>query len=280
MTDHLYITWPEVYERLKGAPGGRLYGIPRGGQIVAGLTGRAVDRIEDADVLVDDIVDSGRTRKEWAKYKLPFWSLVDKIAEGVTPWVHFPWEREPDVDVEHNVVRLLEMLGEDPNRDGLRDTPRRVIKSLRDLTSGYRQDPQEILARVFDVDHDALITLDHIEFTSLCEHHMLPFFGHAHIGYIPRAGRGVVGISKLARLVDCFARRLQVQERMTRQVAEAIQGKLDPVGVAVVIEAKHHCVCARGVGKQNSMMRTSTMLGVMREAHEARAEFLQIIQGG
>lgn len=278
--EYRHFTWGEIYQRLQKAPAGKLYGIPRGGQIVAGLTGRAVDRAADADAIVDDILDSGRTAAKWAReYGKPLWMLVDKQAEGIKEWVTFPWDADPLADPQENVVRLLEFLGEDPRRDGLLDTPRRVVKSLQDLTAGYRQDPQDILARVFDVDHDELITLDHIEFTSLCEHHMLPFMGHAHVGYIPRVGRGIVGISKLARLVDCFARRLQVQERMTRQIADAIQKRLDPVGVAVVVEARHLCVCARGVGKQNSVMRTSAMLGALRDNSAARAEFFGVVHG-
>jgi GTP cyclohydrolase I len=150
---------------------------------------------------------------------------------------------------------------------------------LIEMTAGYKQDPAKILSRIFRVEHDELITLDHIEFTSMCEHHMMIFAGQVHVGYIPAPRKGVVGISKIARLVDCYAKRLQVQERMTQQIAGAIQDHLEPLGVAVVIEARHYCVCARGVGKQSSIMRTSSMLGVMRDKPEARAEFLKIIKG-
>lgn len=272
------MTWSEVYERLKTAPPGKLYGVPRGGQVVAGLTGRAVDTIEEADAIVDDIVDSGATRGRYANTGKPFWALVDKTgADADVGWVVFPWEGSQEQSVEDNVLRLLQFIGEDAARDGLRDTPKRVVKALREMTVGYKQDPKEILGRVFEDNHDQLVTLDHIEFVSMCEHHMMAFMGQVHVGYIPR--KNIAGISKLARLVDCFARRLQVQERMTRQVAEAIQQHLDPVGVAVVVEARHSCVCARGVGKQSSVMRTSAMLGAFRDKPEARAEFLKIVGG-
>lgn len=181
---------------------------------------------------------------------------------------------------EDAVKALLCDVGEDPGRDGLLDTPRRVVKALREMTTGYKQEPREILGRVFSDDHDQLVTLDHIEFVSLCEHHMMAFMGQAHVGYIPGPGRGVVGISKLARLVDCFARRLQVQERMTRQIAQALHEHLQPLGVAVITEARHSCVCARGVGKQSSMMRTSVMLGVFRDKPGVRAEFMGLIDRG
>jgi GTP cyclohydrolase I len=177
---------------------------------------------------------------------------------------------------EMQVQRLLLSLGEDPTRDGLKDTPARVVRALQEMTSGYRQDPKEILGRVFKDEHDELVTLDHIEFYSLCEHHLQVFSGHVHIGYIP-GKRGIVGISKLARLVDCFARRLQVQERLTRQIAEAINTNLKPRGVGVVIEAQHLCCRARGIRKQSSVMRTSVMTGMLRQSHAARAEFLQLV---
>lgn len=182
-------------------------------------------------------------------------------------------------DAAQSVSLLLRFLGEDPARDGLLKTPARVVKALQDLTVGYRMSPKEILGTTFAVDHDELVTLDHIEFTSMCEHHLMVFSGQVHVGYIP-AGQGVVGISKLARLVDCFARRLQVQERMTNQIAQAIQEHLTPKGVAVVVEARHFCVCARGVGKQSSVMRTSAMLGAFHFKPEARAEFLALVKGG
>jgi GTP cyclohydrolase IA len=168
---------------------------------------------------------------------------------------------------------LLIGVGEDPERDGLLGTPVRVRKSLEVLTEGYRLDPRDVVGdAVFEVEYDELVLVRDVEVYSLCEHHLLPFFGKAHIGYLPR-GR-VVGLSKLPRLLDVFARRLQVQERLTRQIAACIQELLDPAGVGVVIEASHLCMMMRGVEKQQSTTRTSTLLGRLREDDRARAEFL------
>jgi GTP cyclohydrolase I len=171
---------------------------------------------------------------------------------------------------------LLLGVGEDPTRDGLVDTPRRVRKSMELLTQGYRLDPRDVVGdALFEVEYDELVLVRDIELYSLCEHHLLPFFGKAHIGYLPRGK--VVGLSKLPRLVDVFARRLQVQERMTRQIAECIQELLDPAGVGVIIEASHLCMMMRGVEKQQSTTRTSTLLGAFRDDDRARAEFLALV---
>ena len=171
---------------------------------------------------------------------------------------------------------LLVGVGEDPTRDGLIDTPRRVRKSMEILTQGYHLDPREVVGdALFDVEYDELVLVRDIELYSLCEHHLLPFFGKAHIGYLPRGK--VVGLSKIPRLLDVFARRLQVQERLTRQVAECIQEILNPAGIGVVIEASHLCMMMRGVEKQQSTTRTSTLLGTLREDDRARAEFLALI---
>jgi GTP cyclohydrolase I len=174
------------------------------------------------------------------------------------------------------VVSILNYIGEDCWREGLRDTPARVVKAWKEMTVGYSQDPAEILARDFDGGgYDEVICVPNIELYSTCEHHMIPFHGVAHVAYLPR--KRVVGLSKLARLVDCFARRLQIQEQLTMQVADAIQTHLDPRGVAVVVEAKHMCMCARGVGKQKSSMVTSAMRGVFRQP-AARAEFFKLVE--
>ena len=177
-----------------------------------------------------------------------------------------------------NLIRqLLEELGEDTQREGLRDTPARVERSLRFLCSGYRQDPQEIIRNaIFSEECNHMIIVRDIEVYSLCEHHMLPFFGRCHIGYIPKGK--VFGVSKLARLVDCFARRLQVQERLTQQVARIIRESVDAEGVGVVIEAQHLCMMMRGVEKQNSRMVTSSILGSFHNSPATRTEFLTLIQ--
>jgi GTP cyclohydrolase I len=170
---------------------------------------------------------------------------------------------------------ILSRLGEDPGRDGLVATPGRVEKSMAFLTKGYDEDPTKILhGALFDVDYDEMVIVKDIEMFSLCEHHMLPFFGKVHIAYIPKGK--VLGLSKLARLVEVFARRLQVQERLTVQIAESIEQAIRPLGVGVVIEARHLCMMMRGVEKQHSATVTSSMLGAFR-AQQTRQEFLSLI---
>ncbi|RPI10236.1 MAG: GTP cyclohydrolase I FolE [Zetaproteobacteria bacterium] len=174
------------------------------------------------------------------------------------------------------IADLLKEIGEDPHREGLLKTPERVASAYAYLTSGYRRTVEEVLNEaVFTEDYDEMVVVKDIEVYSLCEHHLLPFFGKAHIAYLP-AGK-IVGLSKLARLVDMFARRLQVQERLTTQIAGALQEALQPTGVAVVIEASHFCMMMRGVEKQNSKAITSCMLGAFRDSRMTREEFLQLI---
>jgi len=174
---------------------------------------------------------------------------------------------------EEAVATLLRFIGEEPERDGLRDTPARVVKAWREMTAGYDDDPAEILSRTFEESSDEMIILRGISFFSTCEHHMLPFYGQAVVGYLP--GK-VVGISKLARLVTCFARRLQIQERMTRQIAEAIETHLDARGVGVVLRAHHLCMGCRGVRQEETEMVTSSMLGTLRSDPTTRGEFLRL----
>jgi GTP cyclohydrolase I len=175
---------------------------------------------------------------------------------------------------ERIVEQMLEFIGEEPSRDGLRDTPRRVVKSWGELFKGYSMDVKSVFT-VFDESHDEMVVLRNIEFFSTCEHHMLPFFGKAHVGYLPDGK--IVGISKLARLVEVFSRRLQVQERLGWQVSSSIMQELMPKGCGVVLEAQHLCMVARGVNKQNSVMVTSAMQGVFRSDPAIRAEFLSAI---
>ena len=175
-------------------------------------------------------------------------------------------------DIRH----ILTELGEDPSRDGLVKTPQRVDSALRYLTSGYKKDADQILnGAMFDVAYDEMVIVKHIEVFSLCEHHLLPFFGKCHVAYIPNGK--VIGLSKIPRLVDMYARRLQVQERLTMQVAETINSKIKPKGVAVVIEAQHLCMIMRGVEKQNSIAVTSSMLGDFKDNQNTRNEFLNLI---
>jgi GTP cyclohydrolase I len=176
------------------------------------------------------------------------------------------------------VRAMIVQLGEDPGREGLRRTPERFEKALRYLTSGYRQDPEKILnGAMFSVGYDEMVVVKDIEVYSLCEHHLLPFFGKCHVAYIPN--KKVVGLSKIARLVNMYARRLQIQERLTSQIAKTIEDKLDPQGVGVIIEARHLCMVMRGVEKQNSAAVTSAMLGVFRENKQTRDEFLSLVRG-
>ncbi len=171
---------------------------------------------------------------------------------------------------------LLSLIGEDPTREGLAKTPERAAKALAFLTSGYEADLQDIInGATFESESDEMVVVKDIEFHSLCEHHMLPFSGRCHVAYIPN-GR-VLGLSKFARIIDMYARRLQIQEHMTRNIADAIRQVTDAQGVGVVIEAKHMCMMMRGVEKQNSLMRTSVMLGTMRNSQAARNEFLTLI---
>ena len=178
---------------------------------------------------------------------------------------------------EELMRELLVRLGEDPRRDGLLDTPERMVKAMQYLTKGYQEDPEKILREaLFDVDYDEMVIVKDIEMFSLCEHHLLPFFGKVHVAYIPN--KKVIGLSKIPRLIDVFARRLQVQERLTVQIAEAIQNAIQPQGVGVVVEARHLCMMMRGVEKQHSAAVTSSMLGVFRDEQETRQEFLALIR--
>lgn len=173
--------------------------------------------------------------------------------------------------------RILLEIGEDPDRDGLQRTPERAGKALAELTKGYRMDAGQVLnGALFEVSYDEMVIVKDIEMFSLCEHHLLPFFGKVHVAYIPR--KKVIGLSKVARVVEMFARRLQVQERLTKQIADTIQEAIDPAGVGVVIEARHLCMMMRGIEKQHSSAVTSAMVGAFRDNLQTREEFLSLIQ--
>ena len=179
--------------------------------------------------------------------------------------------------MQDNIRQLLAELGEDPSREGLLDTPKRVEKALRFLTGGYAANVDEIVNNaLFTVDYNEMVIVKDIDFYSLCEHHMLPFFGKCHVAYIPNGK--VIGLSKIPRIVDIFARRLQVQERLTNQIAATINEKIQPLGVAVVTEAAHLCMSMRGVEKQNSVATASAMLGAFRNDARTRSEFLELIR--
>lgn len=179
--------------------------------------------------------------------------------------------------LESTIRQLLTQMGEDPDRSGLKETPKRVAKSLSFLTRGYQQDVDALLnGALFPIEYDEMVIVKDIDFFSLCEHHLLPFFGKCHVGYIPR--KHVVGLSKIPRIVDAFSRRLQVQERLTVQIAQTLQKKLNPHGVGVVMEARHLCMSMRGVERQNTIAVTSEMQGVFRKQQQTREEFLKLIR--
>jgi GTP cyclohydrolase I len=179
--------------------------------------------------------------------------------------------------IAYHVREMIKLIGEDPNREGLRKTPERFEKALKFLTSGYHQNAEHILnGATFSVCYDEMVLVKDIEFFSLCEHHLLPFFGKAHVAYLP--SKRVIGLSKIARLVNMFARRLQIQERMTSQIAKAIEEKIAPQGVGVIIEARHLCMQMRGVEKQHGQAVTSAMLGEFRNNKQTRDEFLSLVR--
>lgn len=285
-----------LWDRHRHNPPRYLYGVPRGGSVAALLVAQAARGVSNSapvlldapttcgdTLVVDDIAGTGRTMAGYfrqgyrtdALFRCP--ATPFDYAPGAPTlhgWATFPWETKEGTGAEDVVVRLLQYIGEDPTRDGLVDTPRRVLKAWKELTRGYDQDPKDILGVCFDQPHDELIMLRDIEFHSTCEHHLLPFYGTATVGYIP--DMKVVGISKLARLVECYGRRLQIQERMCSQIAKAVMEHLAPLGVGVVLNAKHMCMGCRGVVKPDATMVTSVMLGRLRDSAQARGEFLTL----
>jgi len=274
------VTWEEIYlkiETLKNSlntNSDKIYGIPRGGQVIAGLTGMAVDTPEEATIIIDDLYDSGNTYNKWLE-KYPdkeFVFLFNKKFEYQNTWLEFPWEESGEKEVEENVVRLLEYFGEDVNREGLKETPKRFVKFFDEFLN-----PPKWNCTTFDSEgYDEMIVQSNIPFHSLCEHHIAPFFGEGFIAYIPN--KKIVGLSKLARCLESFSRKLQNQERITNEVAEFLQKELNPLGIAVVLRAKHMCMEMRGVKKHDTYTTTSKMMGVFKDDINARQEFLNLIK--
>lgn len=266
-----------------------VYGIPRGGVPVGLMVAEAIglEVVESHEttystLVVDDLVDSGATAKRWTGKHGCFDALYRK---GISPpqyapeatehnaWLVFPWETNDDSNGPEDAVRrILQHIGEDPNRDGLVNTPGRVVRAMRELTVGYEQTAEDVLTTTFDVNCDEMVVMSGIEFSSMCEHHMLPFYGHATVGYVPDGP--IVGLSKLARLVEVYARRLQVQERMTEQISDAMSRILKPKGAGVIITAAHSCMGVRGVKKPTALTTTASVVGLIKSDPMARAEFL------
>lgn len=264
----------------------RCYPIPRGGIPAAYALGSTfglllVDDPAEADFFFDDIIDSGATLEKWCGMfpGRPFLALVDKTDPSCKykdDWIVFPWEGDAATSISDHIVRLLQFVGENPERGGLLETPSRVAKAWQHWCNGYDKNPADIL-KVFEdgaEGYDEMVVVKDIPIYSHCEHHLAPIFGTATIAYIPD-GR-IVGLSKLSRLADLFARRLQVQERLTSQIADALQEHLKPKGVGVVVRARHLCMESRGVCQQGHHTITSALRGVLREDPAARAEFMEL----
>ena len=258
-----------------------VYGVPRGGTPLAVYVADKLKipvigtlPVTETCLIVDDLIDSGRTRERFSTFD--FESLIDKKIDGLDgEWIEF-WYEVGEKPIEDNIVRILQYIGEDPKREGLKETPERIIASYAELFKGYKEEPKDVIKTFDCADYDQIILAKDIELYSFCEHHMLPFFGKCHIAYIPN-GR-VVGVSKLARLMDVFARRLQIQERLTQQIGQALQDALQPRGVAVIIEAQHFCMLCRGVQKQDSKMVTSFVSGLFMDEPKAKAELMMLIK--
>lgn len=287
-----YLSWEEVFQRLAEIDESKniVYGIPKGGMIASAFLqyAKITHDPAKATIILDDISDSGKTMDIYrSRYpdKLCY-ALIDRNMDEEDFirfkdfWIIFPWERdhpgEQDDTIQQNITRQLQFIGEDITREGLIDTPRRVEKMYGEIFKGYRQKPEDILTTFDAAGYDEIILLKDVELYSMCEHHVLPFFGKAHVAYIPQDR--IVGISKLARLVDLYSKRLQIQERIGEQVTSSIMSLLNAKGAACIIEATHMCMRMRGVEKQNSVMVTSSMKGIFLNNPAARQELLQLIK--
>jgi GTP cyclohydrolase I len=261
-----------------------VYAVPRGGipaalAVAQHLPLVLVERTDQAEIVVDDLIDSGDTERRIAdECPLPFYALIDKRNDLFYrgQWVVFPWEANAESSIEDNIKRILQYVGEDADRGGLLETPARVAKAWKFWCSGYDMKPEDVLKTFEDGAEgvDEMVVVKDIPFYTHCEHHMAPFFGTATIAYLPDAK--IVGLSKLSRLLQIYARRLQVQERLGCQVADAIMEHLGAKGCGVVIKARHLCMESRGVCQQGHHTVTSALRGAFKEEAATRAEFLQL----
>lgn len=268
----------------------KLFGVPRGGvPVVLGLVGALTERHgmlavitgdpSEADYIIDDIVDSGATKERYTALHphARFMALVEQGDYADGQWIVFPWEATAEASAEDIFTRLLQFIGEDSTRGGLLETPSRAARAWRHWCSGYGQDPALVL-KVFQdgaESYDQMVTVKDIPLYSHCEHHLAPIFGTATISYIPDGK--IVGLSKLSRLVDMYARRLQVQERLTNQIADAINTHLNPKGVGVFIKARHMCMESRGICQQGHHTITTALRGAIKDHPEARSEFMLLV---
>ena len=270
-----------------------IYGIPRGGVPLAVALSLQfgipiVEKPEDGTIIVDDIIDSGKTRNKYPNHD--FICLHMKadadisacsgrtyaVHKDVNDWIVYFWEKDTKGSIEDTIIRQIQCIGDNPNREGLLETPKRIINAWVELYAGYKQDPAKLFKTFAADGYDQMVLLKDIEVFSTCEHHMLPFFGKAHVAYIP--DKKVIGISKLARLVDIFARRLQIQERLGEQITTTLMQYLKPQGTACIIEATHLCMRMRGCSKQHSIMTTSSLKGVFLDNAAARSELMGLIK--
>ena len=293
VVDHLRVSTAmidlskQIKDQFDGKETLKIYPIPIGGIPVSYLLKAFladkfyvvfVDRPEESDLFVDVVENSGSTRRDYESRfpERPFFTLFFK--RDKTRWLIFPWE-EVGKNVAGDIpTQLLKFIGENPDREGLRETPRRFLQAWRYWTSGYGVDPVSVLKGFEDgsENYDAMVFQGAIPIHSICEHHLAPFFGVAHIGYIPDGK--IIGLSKFSRLVEVFARRLQVQERLTQQIAHALFDHLKPKGVGVVLRCRHSCMESRGIEKSGSMTYTSSLVGCMKEEENARSEFLRFVE--
>ena len=255
--------------------------VPRGGipaalavQQFLSIPSTLVYNVFEAHVVFDDLIDTGATMERFKD--VPFHALIDKREAYIGQWIVWPWEDSAEGSIEDNVRRILQFVGEDPDRGGLHETPKRVAKAWQFWCKGYNEKPEDILKTFEDGAEgcNEMVMVKDIPFYTHCEHHLAPFFGTATIAYIPNGK--IVGLSKLNRVLDCFARRLQVQERLTTQVAESLMEHLDPIGVGVIVKARHMCMESRGVCQQGHHTVTSALRGAFKDDPTVRAEFLEL----